>query len=159
MRRAAESSWEGVRDGTSKVSEARVERMDCRRCGGVWRRCVVVASGSVHGRVCGWTMRFRTSGGWSSEYPYLPRWFGVEPCGVGVPHEQVRSAKVNWNIVAIDRKYRRFLDVVTSSSPDVRVEREHRDIRRLYRHMSIEGGRHSDSTQSRHLRQQRPSTG
>lgn len=80
----------------------------------------------------------------------------VEACSVGVPHEPhriVRVTEVDWNIVAIDGKYRHFLDVVASSSPDVRVEREQRDIRRPYRHVSIGGRRHLESTQPRHPRQ------
>jgi hypothetical protein len=72
----------------------------------------------------------------------------VEPCGAGVPHEQdrVAGAEVDWNVVAIDHECRCFLDVITSSTKDVRVERERRDIRRPRRRTSIEGGRHSEST-------------
>lgn len=61
MRRAAESSEEGVRDGTSNVSGAFVERMDWRRWGGARKWCVVVANGSVHGRICGRVVQLKTS--------------------------------------------------------------------------------------------------
>ena len=52
MRMAAESSGEGVRDGTSSVSGACVKRMDWRRRGGARRRYVSVADASGHGKTC-----------------------------------------------------------------------------------------------------------
>lgn len=61
MRRAAESSGEGVRDGTSRVSGAFVERMDCRRWRGVQRCRMVVASDSVLGRICGRVVQFKST--------------------------------------------------------------------------------------------------
>lgn len=134
MRRAAESSGEGVRDGTSKVNGPCVERIDWRRRGGARRRYVAVVDGSGHGQICVRTVQFRNMASQARSHTYLPTQLGKGSWGVGVPDDQDRTAsfvEVDRNSVAINYKHGRFIDVIPSG-PDVQVQGEHRDIRRSY---------------------------